>query len=115
MQESCRTPVDLFRPSTPYFGVMAWMHATSAGMSLECHLHKLWHPHPLHLPSVLPCVIVAAGAFRRAVMFSCRFRPVRIPIQRVAERRNSQARIAAPIGPPYGKTFPVCETGFAGP
>ena len=32
--------------------------------------------------------------------------------QRVAERRNSQPRIAATVGSPYGRTNPVCETGL---
>ena len=34
---------------------------------------------------------------------------LRTPIQRVAERRNSQPRIAATIGLPYGKARPVSE------
>ena len=34
------------------------------------------------------------------------FEPFATSIQRVAERRNSQARIAAPIGSPYGKACP---------
>jgi hypothetical protein len=32
--------------------------------------------------------------------------------QRVAERRNSQPRNAAPVGSPCGRTHPVCETGL---
>ena len=34
------------------------------------------------------------------------------PHQRVAERRNSQPRIAATVGLPCGETHPVCETGL---
>ena len=47
------------------------------------------------------------GASRRASVQIVGFEPFAASIQRVAERRNSQPRIAATIGSPYGKARPV--------
>ena len=46
------------------------------------------------------------GASRRTVVPNCRFRTLRSPQAREAERRNSRARIAAPVGGPYGRACP---------
>jgi hypothetical protein len=54
-----------------------------------------------------PCRSVAA----RRIPADCRaklsFEPFALPIKREAERRNSRARIAAPVGLPYGMASPV--------
>src|SRR5882724_3729840 len=49
---------------------------------------------------------VAARRIPAGFRPNCRFRTLRILQQRVAERRNSRARIAAPVGGPYGRACP---------
>ena len=75
-------------------------------MTVESHLHKLRYPHSLLNPCVEPCGSVAA----RRIPADCRAKlsvsNSSHPQKREAERRNSRARNAAPVGPSYDRTCP---------
>jgi hypothetical protein len=57
--------------------------------------------------SIKPSGSVAARRIPAGFRPNCRFRTLRNPNKREAERRNSRARNAAPVGPPYGWASPV--------
>ena len=83
------------------------MPGSSPGMTVEIHLRKLQHRYSL----LHRCAEATGSAAARRIPAGCRAKlSVSNPSQsqvREAERRNSQARIAAPVGPPCGRASPV--------